>query len=92
MQVRRTLSNGIFTTSKTAQSQTKLRLTESALEALKRHLERQQGEIRTGSLWLENGLVFSTEIGTPLNRHNLGQRSFKPLLKPMAEYWPDEVQ
>jgi integrase len=26
-------------------------------------------------------LVFSSEIGTPLNRHNLAYRSFKPLLK-----------
>ena len=24
--------------------------------------------------------MFATEIGTPLNRHNLTQRSFKPLL------------
>ena len=44
--------------------------------------ERQLGEIdRAGSLWRENGLVFATEIGTPLNRHNLTQRSFKPLLE-----------
>jgi integrase len=27
------------------------------------------------------GLVLTTEIGTPLNRHNLCRRSFKPLLK-----------
>jgi integrase len=25
-------------------------------------------------------LVFASEIGTPLNRHNLTQRSFRPLL------------
>jgi integrase len=35
---------------------------------------------RAGSLWRENGLVFATEIGTPLNCHNLTQRSFRPLL------------
>jgi integrase len=35
---------------------------------------------RAGSLWRENGLVFATKIGTPLNRHNLTQRSFRPLL------------
>ena len=28
-----------------------------------------------------NGLVFATEIGTPLNRHNLTRRSFRPLLR-----------
>ena len=32
-------------------------------------------------MWRENGLVFATEVGTPLNRHNLAYRSFKPLLK-----------
>jgi integrase len=32
-------------------------------------------------MWRENGLVFATEIGTPLNRHNLTQRSFRPLLE-----------
>jgi integrase len=32
-------------------------------------------------LWREIGLVFASEIGTPLNRHNLAYRSFKPLLK-----------
>ena len=36
---------------------------------------------RAGPLWRENGLIFATESGTPLNRHNLGSRSFKPLLK-----------
>ena len=44
------------------------------------HSQRQD-QYRCGSLWRENGLVFATEIGTPLNRHNLLQRSFKPLLE-----------
>ncbi len=32
-------------------------------------------------MWRENGLVFATQIGTHLNRHNLARRSFKPLLE-----------
>ena len=32
-------------------------------------------------MWRENGLIFATEAGTPLNRQNLGRRSFKPILK-----------
>ena len=32
-------------------------------------------------MWRDHGLVFTTEIGTPLNRHNLCQRSFRPLLE-----------
>jgi integrase len=35
---------------------------------------------RAASLWQENGLVFTSQFGTPLNRHNLTQRSFRPLL------------
>jgi integrase len=31
--------------------------------------------------WQENGLVFPSSIGTPMNRHNLFLRHFKPLLK-----------
>jgi integrase len=57
-------------------------LSETASQALRSHLERQLREIdRAGSLWRENGLVFATEIGTPLNRHNATQRSFRPLLE-----------
>ena len=82
LQVRRTLSGGAFTSPKTAKSRRTVRLKQSAVEALRRHLECQLGEIdRAGPLWQENGLIFATERGTPLNRHNLGSRSFKPLLK-----------
>ena len=34
-----------------------------------------------GSLWSENGLIFASETGEPINRHNLTRRSFMPLLK-----------
>lgn len=37
--------------------------------------------MKHAGLWQDHGLVFATEVGTPLNRHNLSQRSFKPLLK-----------
>jgi integrase len=86
LQVRRTLTitkdGPVFTSPKTAGSRRSVKLTSKAIEALKRHLERQLGEIdRVGSLWIENGLIFASETGEPLNRHNLIRRSFKPLLK-----------
>src|ERR671911_1097985 len=86
LQVRRTLTitkNGpLFTSPKTTGSRRSVKLTSNAIEALKHHLERQLGEIdRVGSLWSENGLIFASEIGEPLNRHNLTRSSFKPLLK-----------
>jgi integrase len=86
LQVRRTLTitkcGPVFTTPKTAGSRRSVKLNNKATEALKGHLERQLGEIdRVGSLWNENGLIFASETGEPLNRHNLTRRSFKPLLK-----------
>ena len=67
---------------KTARSRRTVKLSETALESLTHHLTRQPEEIdRVGSMWRENGLVFATVIGTPLNRHNLTQRSFRPLLE-----------
>lgn len=66
---------------KTARSRRTVKLSQTALDALTSHLTRQLEEIdRVGSMWQENSLVFATEIGTPLNRHNLVNRSFKPLL------------
>src|SRR5215212_4606242 len=48
LQVRRTLSGSTFTTPKTAKSRRSVRLTKSTLQALRKHLERQLGEIRQG--------------------------------------------
>ena len=36
--------------------------------------------LRAGSEWQENGLIFASQVGTPLSRHNL-TRSWKRLLK-----------
>lgn len=37
--------------------------------------------MKFAGLWKDHGLVFATETGGPLNRSNLRQRSFAPLLK-----------
>ncbi len=66
---------------KTAGSRRAVKLSQRAKEALRRHLERQLREIdQAGSLWRENGLVFATQSGTHLDRHNL-LRQFRRLLK-----------
>lgn len=71
-----------FAAPKTAKSRRNVKLTAGAVEALKRHSERQAEEmVRMGTLYLDQDLVFASKIGTPLNRHNLNSRSFKPLLK-----------
>ena len=87
LQVRRTLTgvaNGrpVFTAPKTAKSRRRVKLTAAAVDALKRHRKRQlEQRMARAGLWRDLGLVFTTEVGTPLNRHNLSQRSFKPLLR-----------
>ena len=82
LQVRRTLYKGNFTAPKTAKSRRTIKLTTRAVEALKRHREaqREEGEQLAG-LWQDQGLIFTTQVGTPVNRHNLYGRNFKPLLE-----------
>ena len=59
-----------------------MKLSQTALEALKGHLKRQLQEIdQAGDLWRENGLIFASESGEPLNRHYITTHRFKPLLK-----------
>ena len=42
---------------------------------------RQLAQIEeAGDLYQDNGLVFATQVGTPINPRNLTGRSFKPLL------------
>ena len=53
-----------------------------SVEALRRHRERQATEKEAlGDRWHDDDLVFCSVVGTPLSRHNLGSRSFKPLLR-----------
>ncbi len=59
-----------------------IRLPLRTVEALKAHRARQAEEkLKAGSLFQDGGLVFATEIGTPLEPSNIDRRSFKPLLK-----------
>jgi integrase len=58
-----------------------VRLTQSAVKALRSHLKRQLEEIDVaGSLWRENGLIFASEAGHPLDRRYVTNHRFKPLL------------
>jgi integrase len=86
LSVKRTLSaakgSPRFTAPKTTHSRRSVKLTPRAIEALNHHqLAQNEQKSRLGSLWQDNDLVFPSIKGTPLNRHNLIFRSFKPLLK-----------
>jgi integrase len=53
-----------------------------AVTALKTHKTLQNEErLRSGSLWCDNSLAFTSTIGTPVDVGNLTYRSFRPLLK-----------
>ena len=53
-----------------------------AVEALRSHRERQlEGRVRADANWQENGLVFASSKGTPLDAQNIVNRHFKPLLR-----------
>ena len=67
---------------KTKGSRRTVGLSQTALQALKSHLSRQLGEIEeSGDMWRENGLIFASETGEPLDRRLITTHRFKPLLK-----------
>src|SRR5919112_1708540 len=84
--VRRTLTRSggktTFGEPKTKKSRRSIRLTPQAAEALRAHLERQLRDMEIlGDRYRDQGLVFTTDTGAPINPSNLRQRSFAPLLK-----------
>ena len=86
LQVRRTLTTAkggpVLSAPKTKGSRRTVRLSHTALEALRSHLERQLEEIdRVGDLWRENGLIFASESGSPHSRQHVTAHRFKPLLR-----------
>jgi integrase len=71
-----------FTEPKTSRSRRTIPLPASMILALTEHKRHQSEErLRLGSEWQDNGLVFTTALGTPLNISNLTAKHFKPALK-----------
>jgi integrase len=84
--VRRTLTRSggkvVFAEPKTKKSRRSIRLTPQAVEALRAHLKRQLRDIEIlGDRYQDQGLVFTTATGAPINPSNLRQRNFAQLLK-----------
>ena len=80
-QLTRTKAGLAFTSPKRGKSRS-VRLTQSAIKALRSHRKRQLEEkLRLPGLWQDFGLVFPTRVGTPMDADNLVSRSFEPLLK-----------
>src|SRR4028119_1271135 len=79
----RTTAKGgpVLSAPKTRGSRRSVKLPPTASDALRGHLERQLAEIdKVGSLWQENGLIFASEVGEPLDRRYVTTHRFKPPL------------
>jgi integrase len=71
----------VFSEPKNASRRT-VDLPQRAVEALRSHRKRQiEEQLRAGAEWHDNGLVFATGKGTPLDAQNIVNRHFKPLLR-----------
>jgi len=84
LEVRRSLSETrgrrSFVTPKSGRGR-HLRLSRRAVSALRAHRKRQLEErVRKAGLWKDNGLVFPSEVGTPMSGRNL-YRAFKIRVK-----------
>ena len=85
VRVRRTLTlargGPRLTEPKTRKTRRCIRVTESAVEALERHRERQEAERGApNASWASQELVFRTRRGTPIRRDTLHAKYWKPLL------------
>jgi len=66
---------------KTRRGRRLVNLTPRTVAVLKGHRKRQlEQRVELAGMYEDQGLIFSSEIGTPLNPENLVKRSFKPLL------------
>src|SRR5215211_7174168 len=89
IRVRRTLTRNkgrlLLDEPKTKRSRRTVRLTETAVQALKGHLARQIEQMeRLSDLYEDQDLIFATQRGTLTNPTNLRRRSFAPLLEKAA--------
>lgn len=79
-----TKSHMIVVTPKTSSSVRQINLPNFAITALAAHKLRQDEErVFAGSDWIENGLVFTTRIGTPLDQKML-DRALRRMLRAAA--------
>lgn len=88
LQVQRSLERSadgappVLTEPKTRSARRLVPLPQLALDALRRHKARQAEErLRAGPAWADRELMFTTEIGGPIDASNLVKRSFRPALK-----------
>ncbi len=71
-----------FDEPKTAKSRRTIPISQSLVDELKRHRRKQlEAKMKLGKDYQNYDLVFASEIGTPLQKKNIRDRHFKPLLR-----------
>lgn len=66
---------------KTARSRRVVPIPAGVTEALRQHRATQlEARMKLGRVWENHGLVFTNEVGGPLDGHNILNRHFRPLL------------
>jgi integrase len=77
----RTKGGWQFGEPKTSKARRTLPIPPTVTKLLRQHRVSQlEQRLKVADAWEDNGLVFTNEIGQPLERHNLLSRHFKPLL------------
>jgi integrase len=70
-----------FDENKTGRSRRTVKLHSSVAQTLREHHARQgQEQLQVGEKWTDHNLVFTNEIGGPVDRHNLANRDFRRIL------------
>ena len=81
----RTKGGWHFGEPKTSRARRTLPIPSTVTAMFRQHRVSQlEQRMKVADAWEDNGLVFTNEIGQPLERHNLLNRHFKPLLKAAA--------
>jgi integrase len=71
-----------FSVPKTESSIARVDLTPTCLKALRKHKKRQAAEkLAIGEKYQDQGLIFATPVGGPLDDHHIIQRQFRPFLE-----------
>lgn len=71
-----------FDEPKTARSRRSIPISQSLIDELKHHRRRQlEAKLKLGAGYQNFDLVFASEVGTPLQKKNIRDRHFKPLLR-----------
>jgi integrase len=70
---------------KTARGKRLIPIPQQTIDALRAHKARQAKErMKHAKIWRDHGFVFCSVIGEPLERHNIINRHFKPILMKVA--------